>query len=167
MFDLKKYFPSDRTAIFAQAGRNVRDFLRRPLMQAKVAGATSALAVAAGMLASPPAAVTASEAPESGRILAVAEHLEDRSVASRSGGRGPDKHKKAAVGAKTRTGKVVRRAKNLKNASPQQIARALMPRFGFPQSAVRLPGQAVRQREQLARWTPTTRRRRRTASRRR
>ncbi|WP_185996417.1 aggregation-promoting factor C-terminal-like domain-containing protein [Nocardioides campestrisoli] len=130
MVDLKKFFPQHRASTIHQAGRRLSDFMRRPLMQAKVAGAASALAVAAGMLASPPAAVTASEAPESGRILTVLDHLQDRDVASRAG----DRAKKAAVQAKTRTGKVVRRVENLKNAGPKQIARALMPEFGFPQS---------------------------------
>ncbi|HEU4810704.1 MAG TPA: lytic transglycosylase domain-containing protein [Nocardioides sp.] len=132
----RKYTPKHRqptaTTIAKDAPRLV---LRNTIVFSSVAVAATGVAVSGGMLSTPTSVSNAAE--DLGRTVASplgAQQLEERSsVTSRSQDRrsSADPAKEAAL---TQSGgQAMTRTEDLSDADPRDIARALLPEFGFSQ----------------------------------
>ena len=127
-----KYTPKHRAPGRHKAARTSARVIRRSVVVTGVAAAATGVAVSGGLLEATPD-VTAASANISAATpsTAGAEALEERApVVSRSDRRGHrDATKAAALSASA--GTAVSRSQDLSQSDPRDIARALLPEYGF------------------------------------
>ena len=144
-----KYVPTHRAPGKHKAARVPRRALRTSLALTGLAAAVTGVSVTGGMLSSDPAltpaaADLATSTPDSSPTAGSAEleQRAQRSVVSRSSRR-TDTTKATALSMSA--GSAVTRSEKLSEGDPRDIARALLPAYGFSSDAVLLPGLPLRQ----------------------
>lgn len=132
----EKYVPKHRAAApSASLARTPRQVLRTTLLLSGVAAAATGLSVSGGVISTPATAPAAGEAPRASAPSPSAGEQRKRSVAtvSRSGRRDAPDPAKASV-RMPQEAPSVSRQEDLSHADPRDVARALLPEFGFDAS---------------------------------
>lgn len=132
----EKYVPSHRAPGKHKAIKDApKRALRTSLVLTGVAAAATGVSVSSGVLGSPSGARADLAAASTGGVPAAAGALERRETTSvsRSDRRGSaDATKEAALAAAE--GPAVTRSENVASGDPRDVARALLPQFGFADS---------------------------------
>ncbi|WP_110182054.1 lytic transglycosylase domain-containing protein [Nocardioides solisilvae] len=129
MSSSEQYVPKHRAPGKHRREREPRRLVRRAAVTAGVAAVSTGVAVSSGVLSQAPDMVAADTATDVSTDIAAAS-LADRAVVSRADRRGArDPLKQAALS--TEAGLVTKRTQTLDDSDPREVARALMPEFGF------------------------------------